>query len=393
MDVIVLGLGVNGLAVTRSLGCRQLAVAGIYHDDMDLGRYSRYLRQVKRIPANYDAQQVLAACRSLISNKTQSGHKAVIICTSDQFAETLAGHAALFEPFFLLTTPSKALYWRFLAKQATADICREHQFPIPETRYSKTPGQLTALTENLHYPVIIKPDLTFDQGFPGKNVIAHSHRELQEFFTRYPELDTRVVVQDIVPSGDGKIYVVSTFSDKNAKVRAIYSGKKIRQYLPDYGVTCFGVSEHKEKLKQTVINFLEAIGYHGFATLEFAYDEEKDRFIFIELNIRTFYHNQLFKDAGVDLNYLAYQLTTETGNIPSCVSKQKDGIYWLDFTRDAGSFIRKRKSGKLTLLPWLKDILKARSFAYFDLRDLKPFIASVRKFIIISLSGFFQRQK
>ncbi|WP_281560880.1 hypothetical protein [Thalassomonas sp. RHCl1] len=393
MDAIVLGLGVNGLAVTRSLGCQHLKVAGIYHDNGDLGRYSRYLNAVEKLPDSFDAKQVLAACRAVSSAQDKTGHKPVLICTTDQFAETLAGHSELFAPYFLLTTPSKELYWRFLAKQATADICNEHNFPIPETCYSKTAGELAALTKNLSYPVIIKPDLTFDGGFPGKNVVVNSHQELTDFIGRYPELETRVVAQSIVPSGDGNIYVVSSFSDQNGKVRVIYSGKKIRQYLPDYGVTCFGVSEHQEKLKQTVSDFLEAIGYRGFATLEFAYDEATDSFIFIELNIRTFYHNQLFKDAGLDINYLAYQLTTKCATLPPCLSRQKDGVYWLDFTRDFGSFIRKRKSGKLTLLPWLKDISKARSFAYFDRGDLKPFIASVRKFIIISLSGLFQPKK
>ncbi|WDE05009.1 hypothetical protein SG34_027525 [Thalassomonas viridans] len=393
MDVIVLGLGVNGLAVTRSLGCRRLTVAGIYHDQDDLGRHSRYLSRVERLPEQYDARQLLTACLAVTATRDAQKNKPVIICTTDQFAETVAEHGALFEPYFLLTTPGKELYWRFLAKQATADICSEHHFPIPDTRYTKTPGQLISLTKSMAYPVIIKPDLTFDRAFPGKNVVVRSHQELSDFIARYPELETRVVVQNIVPSGDGNIYVVTCFCDNNAKVRTIYSGKKIRQYLPDYGVTCFGVSEHRQALKQTVIEFLEAIGYRGFATLEFAYDAEKDSFIFIELNIRTFYHNQLFKDAGLDINYLAYQLTAETDELAPCLSRQQDGVYWLDFTRDFGSFMRKRKSGQLTLLPWLRDISKARSFAYFDTGDLKPFIASVRKFIMISLSGFFRPNK
>ena len=393
MDAIVLGLGVNGLAVARSLGCRRLTVAGLYHNKDDLGRYSRHLKRVKKISGNYDVEQLLDACREVIATTEATSHKPVIICTTDQFAETIARHSELFEPYFLLTTPGKPLYWRFLAKQATADICREHAFPAPDTRYSKTPGQLIPESKSLDYPVIIKPDLTFDPDFPGKNVVANSHHELAAFFARYPELETRVVVQNIVPSGDGRIYVVTSFSDQNGKVRAIYSGKKIRQYLPDYGVTCFGVSEHREKLKQTVIDFLEALGYTGFATLEFAYDADKDSFTFIELNIRTFYHNQLFKDAGIDINYLAYRLTTKSGELPPCISRQKDEVYWLDFTRDFGSFFRKRKQGKLTLLPWLKDIIKARSFAYFDTGDLKPFIASVRQFIMIALSGLFQPKK
>ncbi|MFT6735472.1 MAG: D-aspartate ligase [Polaribacter sp.] len=392
MDAIVLGLGVNGLAVVRSLGEKSLRVAGIYHDkNNELGIHSRYLKKIEKISVSYTKDELLTACLKLVETKEPAQKKAVIFCTSDSFAATISKHQSLFEQHFIITTPDKDMYWHFVAKQPTADICTTNNFPIPKTIYCTEKYQLLIKAQHLTYPLIIKPNLTFGDEFPGKNLIVHTKDELGKFISDYPQLETEVVVQEIVPSGDGKIYLVTTYSDKAGKVRIAYSGKKIRQYLPDYGVTCFGVSESNKHLKQITIQFLEAINYTGYATLEFAYDEKNKRFYFIELNIRSFYHNQLFKDASLDINYLAYQLEAQTSiNSEQCLMLQKDGIFWLDFTRDFGSFLRKKH---LTTLTWLKSLLKARSFAYFDKKDIKPFIVSLKVFTIIVLKNLFQNNR
>jgi len=405
MDAIVLGLGVNGLAVVRSLGEKSLRVAGIYHDkDDELGIYSRYLNKIEKISLSYTKDELLTACLKLVETKDElltaclklvetketAQKKAVIFCTTDSFAATISKHQSLFEQHFIITTPDQNMYWHFVAKQPTADICTTNNFPIPKTIYCTDKNQLLIKAQHLTYPLIIKPNLTFGDEFPGKNLIAQTKADLSKFICDYPQLETEVVVQEIVPSGDGKIYLVTTYSDRTGKVRIAYSGKKIRQYLPDYGVTCFGVSETNEHLKQITIQFLEDINYTGYATLEFAYDEKNDRFYFIELNIRSFYHNQLFKDAGLDINYLAYQLEAQTGNnSEQCLMHQKDGIYWLDFTRDFGSFLRKKQ---LTTFSWLKSLTKARSFAYFDIKDIKPFIVSIKVFILLTLKNIFRHK-
>lgn len=388
MDAIILGLGVNGIAVVRSLGCKGLTVGGIFFNKEDeLGAHSRYLKKSVKVKPSCSSEDLLAACESLVDLNATRARKTVIICTSDYFASKVAEKPDIFENNFLITTPKPDIYWKFLAKKPTADICLKHKFPIPDTFYTNEKGRLIEECENLNYPAIIKPNFTFDDEFPGKNIIISTRNELLEFVKKMPNLETKVVVQEIIPSGDGNIYLVSTFSDTNGKVRVAYSGKKIRQYLPDYGVTCFGVSEDIPKLKDSTINFLEKINYTGFATLEFAHDKKKDIFVFIELNIRTFYHNQLFKDAGIDINHKAFEITHGSTDNENCLRKQKDDVYWIDFTRDIASFFRKKKQGKLSTLKWLNSILKARSFAYFDHKDPIPFFVSLYAFIKIRLKS------
>jgi predicted ATP-grasp superfamily ATP-dependent carboligase len=75
----------------------------------------------------------------------------------------------------------------------------------------------------------------------------------------------KCVIQQVISSGDGDILVTATYSGSSGTVEAIYSGRKIRQYLPDYGATCFGISERHAMLEESTRAFLNNIRYRGFA--------------------------------------------------------------------------------------------------------------------------------
>ncbi len=224
------------------------------------------------------------------------------------------------------------------------------------------------------FPVIVKPRYTFGTGFPGKNAVFDEPRALLNFFSGNNLLG-HCVIQQIIPSGDGDIIVTASYSADNGVVQAMYSGRKIRQHLPDYGATCFGISERHPDLEKQSRRFLENIGYKGFAALEFARSREDGRAYFLELNTRTYYHNQLFADAGVDLTQVGY-LSASGHDFRSLLGplEQREGLIWLDFRRDFQSMRIKRRQGRIRVAQWLRSIVAARSFAYWDWRDPVPFV-------------------
>jgi D-aspartate ligase len=385
VDAIILGLGINGLAVVRSLGVQGLKIGGVFNEAKDeVGIYSKYLISSKYFNVSDAPNSLYNICLSLIGDQKE---KAVLICTTDLFSEFVASNSLLFKKRFIITTPNNDLYWKFLNKQPTAKICIDKNLKIPVTFFVENGGNLLDKCKDLLYPAIIKPNLTFEKSFPGKVIVVKKKYELEEFIKEYPELESKVVVQEIIPSGDGKLFIVSTFSDSEGIVRAIFTGKKVRSYLPDFGVTSYGISCSCEKLKDTTTNFLNEINYTGFADLEFAYDEYKNEYYFIELNIRTSYLNQLYKDSGIDLNYIAY-LSSIDKDYSHLLMDQKDGVRWIDFTRDLGSCYRKIKDGKISFHNCFFDILKSRSFAHLSFKDLNPFYISIIQFLLIKINKF-----
>jgi predicted ATP-grasp superfamily ATP-dependent carboligase len=373
---IVLGTEVNGIAVIRSLGRLGVRCAAIRTPSRnDFAIHSRYLSFSHEVPAGSTDDALLIAI-SEAALRLGNQDPVVLIPTTDRFSEFLSRNAPSLAPRFVACCPSRPVCDAFLDKWKTALLCTQQGVRIPRTLCPKSPEEVAAAADELRYPVIIKPRYTYGTNFPGKNAVVRSGAELIEFF-RKPGLIEKSIAQEIIPSGDGDILVTASYSGRDGRVKAIYSGRKIRQFLPDYGATCFGISERHADLEVRSRAFLDGLGYTGFAALEFARSRADGLAYFLELNTRTYYHNQLFADAGVDLTQVAYFEAAGIDVGPMVQSlKQRDGVIWLDFRRDFQSMRIKRRQGRITVGAWLASLCRARSFAIWHPKDPRPFIVA-----------------
>ena len=151
-----------------------------------------------------------------------------------------------------------------------------------------------------------------------------------------------------------------------------YTGRKLRQYKPDYGVTCFGVSEWNAEVADIATRFLQGIRYRGLCTLEFAHHRGTGRYLLLEANPRSYCPNALATASGLNFPLAEYRLLM--GEALPAPARQKDGVHWIDFPRDLGSFYRKMRAGQMTTAAWMRSLSKARSFASFAIDDPAPWL-------------------
>jgi predicted ATP-grasp superfamily ATP-dependent carboligase len=372
---IVLGGNVNGLGVIRSLGRLGVRTAALLSPDIsDHARYSKYLKTFIQISEDDDDNELLVALTKLAAQLDCA--RPLLIPTTDAFSQFLASNQDLLSDKFVFNAPPLDLCDTFLDKWKTSTICKENKILIPATYCPQSFEELDALSEELKFPVIVKPRYTFDSNFPGKNAQFLCFDSLLRFFEHHNVLGS-AIVQNIVPSGDGDIIVLASYSDSRSAVKAMYSGRKLRQYLPDYGATSFGISEPIPTLVKQTRQFLEKIQYRGFAMIEFAQNRSDGNFYFLELNTRTSWTNQLFSDAGIDLTQIGY--LDMIGDSPESVLRpptQRNGVIWIDFRRDLAAMRLKRKDGRIRMLEWLISIMRATSYAHWSWRDPYPFFAA-----------------
>lgn len=383
---IVLGGGVNGLGVIRSLGRLGVPIALISIDiDGDHAHRSRYLSFAKKIPRTPSDEAIFGALNE--ASEALPAGRPILIPTADRFSHFLSCNQSTLCSRYILNCADKETNDSFLDKWNTAEICEENGVRIPSTKCPETKEDLEDLSESLAYPVIVKPRYTFDASFPGKNATLSDAGELLDFFDSNAVLG-KSVVQEIIPSGDGDIIVIASYSDSDGFVKAMYSGRKIRQHLPDYGATCFGISETYPELREQTRKFLNAIGYRGFAMVEFARSRQDGSTYFLELNTRTSWTNQHYADAGVDLTQIAYldMANCETDQTKQPVV-QVDNVVWLDFRRDVVSMRLKRREGKITFWGWFRSLFRAKSFAHWDRRDPRPFFDACGWQVLDALKG------
>jgi predicted ATP-grasp superfamily ATP-dependent carboligase len=137
---------------------------------------------------------------------------------------------------------------------------------------------------------------------------------------------------------------------------------------------CFGRSEENEVLTAQALQLLRSLQYRGLASLEFKYRAEDGRYYFIEMNPRLPWYNGLFADAGVNLPSMTYLDLAGNERPEPINARQRNGVYWISFKLDLGWFVRTRNTGRIGLLDWLRSVARARSYAWFNWRDPRPFL-------------------
>jgi D-aspartate ligase len=74
------------------------------------------------------------------------------------------------------------------------------------------------------------------------------------------------------------------------------------------------------------------------------------------------------------LAYLYY--LSLTGQNPSPVTEQKEGVKWVYFVRDFLSFRQKKKNGEMRFVEWIKSLSGKKVEALFAWNDPLPFVRS-----------------
>ncbi|MGH7495700.1 MAG: hypothetical protein ACREOO_25370 [bacterium] len=355
-----------------------MPVIGIYSRFHEAGRFSKYCKIAKRLALECNQASFLDELMRL----GQGLNRPPLLPTSDESLYFISDHRKSLERYYRFNIPDLQTLEMIIKKNGTQVLAERCGVPIPRTHFLQTSEELKSICGEMNFPCIIKPLDTFSVKFfeSAKNVIVADPGQLRAFYQIHPHFLGQTIVQEIIRGGDGHIFVCAAYFSASSEPLAIYTGCKLRQYPPDYGVTCLGESIYLPELEATTVQFLKQIGFRGLVAAEFVRDRKSGSFYFIELNARSYYHNQLFTDCGVNLAYIAYQdLLGE--KIEPLRFRQKQGIRWLDFQRDLSSCWRKRKQGEMTWGVWFRTILRARSFAYYDRKDLKPFLFAVFLFV------------
>jgi D-aspartate ligase len=349
-------------------------VVGFHSEPEELGRFSRYCES-HYLPPSLNEEQI---CQALIERGRRAGDKPVLFPTSDYHAFILAKHREELSKYFQYHWVDAESLWRIVDKAQMSRVCRHAGVLVPRTHATRPDEDLAESVEGLSFPCLIKPNRSFHSAFPPglKNYVARSPEAFVAFYQAHPELKGTTVCQEIIEGGDENMFEWIVLVRGSGEPGAEFCARKLRQYLPGYGVMCFGRSEENEVLAAQAWQLLRPLGYRGLASLEFKYRVEDGRYYFIEMNPRLSWFSALFADAGVNFPYLAY--LDLAGNQPPepMDARQRNGVYWISFADDLRWFLRTRSKGLAGLLSWLRSVARARSYAWFDWRDPMPFLSA-----------------
>lgn len=380
----VLGLGENGYGVLRSLARNGIPAWGFDREGNTFARYSRFCKRCKVQPFTSHDESL---CATLLSAGKHCGGKPFLFPTTDEYVCLLARHREhLADRFFFHWISSDALL-TIVNKAHMNQICKQAGVLTPRTHVSHPNENVARHAADFTFPCIIKPNRSFDSQFPQgrKNFIAHSPQHLIDFYERNPGLNGETIWQEIIQGGDENIFQCTALIRQSGEVGAVFSTRKIRQYLPHYGSMCFGRSEGNPAVVSEAVKLLRFLKYRGLASLEFKYQPTDGRLYFVEMNPRLPWYSALFADAGVNLPHLAFlDLTKPIDILPMDTYRQTDGVYWISVERDLRWFFQMRKERSTSLINWLRSVARAHSFAWWEWRDPRPFLMATLDLIVKS---------
>jgi len=380
---VVLGTGSpTGLSILRSMGRHDIPSVGLDARVLTLGSCSRHCSAAETYR---DDEDLL----SLLLSLGQAGnHRNLILCESDQLVLFVDRFRSDLEQYFHLGFSAQASVRDIINKKSMVRLAQEAGLTTPVTfSFPETPpGDLKELTP---YPAIVKPLFT-QSHYRTKGVIVHDSQGLLRSL-EHDRFREGCIVQEVIPGDERRLWTCMGYCDNNAVPVALVTGHKLRQRPRDFGLATLAVSRDNATIRKSTASLLRHLGYAGCFELEFK-ESATDGYVFIEANPRVCSLNELAVASGVDLPYLAYCMTCHIP--PDCAGPQKDGIHWIDVTRDLDTCLRYyRTSDKGSLRDWADRSVTSDAHAVFDRHDLKPFLLDVGKFLAKTVVEFIGLQK
>ena len=258
-----------------------------YTPNVDIDTMPVMLKTVNGIArAHADKTIVLMGC----------GDNYVALVAQAKDANELADNiVAPYAPYSMLEQCQK--------KEIFYELCEKHGVPYPHTftftaQMLNTQGEAPAEVLDqidFPYPMILKPSdgiMWWQHEFEGQKKayeIADRAELEQVIRDSYASGYTDdLILQDRVPGNDEYMRVLTSYSDRNGKVRMMCLGHVLLEEHQPHGVgnhACI-ITEPNDELMGGVRKLLEDLHFVGYSNFDVKYDERDGSFKFFDFNTR-----------------------------------------------------------------------------------------------------------
>ena len=223
-----------------------------------------------------------------------SGKKLLLVPCGDNYIKLLVRNQEKLRGTYVFECISEELLMRLSIKESFYQVCTEHGFAFPKTT--------TCSYENyknvelpFDFPVIIKPSNSvayWNCRFPHKKkvFVAQSREEFSAILEAIysSSYKDHLILQEYIPGDDSNMRVMNCYCGRDGKVKLIALGNALLEEHSPEGIGSYAaiINGYDEKLNQQMKNFLEGIGYVGFANFDMKLDPRDGKYKLFEMNLR-----------------------------------------------------------------------------------------------------------
>jgi D-aspartate ligase len=367
--VILRSVHHGGLGIVRSLG--RLGVP-VYCVDAhwEPAFSSRYCRG--HFVRNIESASPVQSVSSLLQIGRKLGGRPILIPTTDPGAIWVSEHAAALGSEFRFPYQDSKLVRLLCDKSRMQELARSNGVPTAQSMVPRSKEDVQRFIETATFPVVVKATdaerLRARAG--GTKFVVQSGRELLEFYAKAADHDQpSLLIQEFIPGED---WMFDGYFDQNSRCVFGVTGKKIRRFPVDTGVTSLGVCIRNETVERTTVEFMKAIGYQGILDIGYRYDQRDGKYKVLDVNPRIGCTFRLFTATnGMDVARVLYLHLTGQSVTPA---QAADGRKWMVEDFDLFSALRSIRNRTLTLQDLMRSFSGIQETACFAFDDPLPFL-------------------
>lgn len=374
--VVVLGGSLTGLGVLRTFGRRGID-AYLVTDRKEPAVFSKYCKRSFNVSGKRFDREILKKLLKRIGRML--GRRIVVYPTTDLDALNLAEIKDDLAEDFHFVVGDKAPVETLVNKSKFYKALDRSGIDHPMTCFPEGMKDVQRIAVDISYPVFVRPAITqiMSQNLrtSAKGFIAHSPKELLQYFHLASTHRVEVMFQEIIPGPPDNSCQLEGYYNKNSRPVALFARQRLRIWPPDFGNTTLCVSMPMRELtdEKTVINkFLHQIGYHGLMSTEFKKDSRDGRQKILEINARPWWHIWLSSKCGVDIVFLSY--LDAMGEKIDYKEEYEIGVKSMYFLNDLLASVSMFRDGSLRFDEWFRSLRGVKQFAFFSSDDMSPFV-------------------
>lgn len=379
--LVIDGASRGDIGVVRSLGLAGIPVHLLAIRPRTATTASRFVTRVHEFPPWEEEEGQIAALRRVAAALPC---RPIVMASGDTALRFLSRNRDRFEDLIDHDLAPHELIETCLDKDRFGVVARRLGLPVPETFVPSGAANVRARAATLEYPVFVKPVHREDWARLPEGIVSvvkgQRVDDAAALISLFDRLEShgaaRAVVQTMVQGADDEHMSVHAYVAPDGAVLGAFTGKKLRIWPPHAGVGAQVLSLAMPGPAALALESLRALGYHGFAILQFKRDTRRGVFELLEINCRYSTWTELPSRCGCNFPAVAYAAIT--GQRPPVV-RQREGISWLDFARDRQTLSTYRESGEWTWLGYLRSLSTVRCGAFFAWDDPGPFLHVLRR--------------
>jgi D-aspartate ligase len=386
---LILGLGVHGLAIARSLGRRGINVEAADSVTWEPHRYSRYCRCFYEVESLENGRLVEFLIRF---GQAHRRHKTVLFITRDKTVPIISSFRDQLSEYFDFNLPSETVIRELMDKTRLPGFLERCDALYPKTVWMRGAEDLATVSETLGFACVLKPALR-THGF--KAGIAHSAKELAKMYATASLFTDKVIAQQWVPGEDSEVYFCFVYIGRDRIAKGVFVGRKLRQYPRGTGIAAEAEGCENEFVRRETLRLFDLAGYSGFGSTEFRRDPASNRYYLIEITVgRTDYNVACSVANGVDLPFLGYCDMVDLGSGRE-LPRQRNNRRWVELDCNTKAILQELTASRMGRIQAVSAIVRSLSprnvFTLFDLGDPSPFLLHVL-YWIFSLPSVFVRK-